>query len=82
MITERSQQKSRPKATLFCPSCGHEGHAISGWEQRDSAQSNTVHLYCPVCRAHVQSRGVQPTPVRPPEPGNSSGGSVSSPADD
>lgn len=57
MSPDGSQSTSRPKATLFCPTCEYEGHAVEGWDVRTDS-SAVSHLYCPNCGAHVHSHGL------------------------
>jgi len=46
----------RSKATLYCPSCGHENPATGDWlvEERDG---RTVSV-CPVCHETIATRGL------------------------
>ena len=45
-----------PKATLYCPSCGHESPATGDWLVRDR-DGRTVAV-CPVCRETIAARGL------------------------
>lgn len=74
------QSAPRPKATLFCPSCGHEGHAIDGWDVRRDAMSAVSHLHCPTCGEHVESRGFDS--VSPLAGGQGAESRAQPPADD
>ena len=47
-----------PKATLFCPECGHESEATGDWEARERRE-RTV-LVCPSCGSDVATRGRTP----------------------
>jgi hypothetical protein len=49
------------KAVLFCPGCGHEGHATADWETRDDYVAGTRAVVCPECATTVTER---PLPKR------------------
>jgi len=42
-----------PKATLFCPRCGHQGHVREGWATPSDGDSRYA---CPVCGEIVGRR--------------------------
>ena len=46
----------RPKAVLFCPECGHEGHAASDWRTRDDYVAGERAIVCPECATAVTER--------------------------
>lgn len=46
----------RVKAVLFCPTCGHEGHAADDWDTRDDYVAGTRAVVCPECRTRVTER--------------------------
>jgi len=46
----------RPKAVLFCPTCGHEGHAASDWRTKDDYLAGRRALVCPECATTVTER--------------------------
>ncbi|WP_340100957.1 hypothetical protein [Salinibaculum salinum] len=80
MTPDGSQSTPRPKATLFCPSCGHEGHAIHGWDVRTDSTSGVSHLHCPDCGEHVHDYGL--SSVSPPTGGFAAESRVQPAADD
>lgn len=44
----------RPKATLFCPTCGHESRVDGDWELRTVGGRETT--VCPECGARLDDR--------------------------
>jgi DNA-directed RNA polymerase subunit RPC12/RpoP len=51
-----------PKATLFCPDCGHEAPATGDWVVRndpgsDRASDGDAVVSCPDCEAEIAIRG-------------------------
>lgn len=46
----------RPKAVLFCPNCGHEGHTTADWASRDDYVAGTRAVVCPECAATITER--------------------------
>lgn len=44
----------RPKATLFCPECGHESPADGDWDVRQRGTRDQ--LACPQCATTVTAR--------------------------
>lgn len=54
MVPPDSLPPSPAKATLYCPSCGHQAHVDSDWQ---SVRTATETRYrCPDCGAVVTSR--------------------------
>jgi hypothetical protein len=45
---------ARPKATLFCPDCGHEGDAGGDWLVHETPRR--VRTECPECRTVIDDR--------------------------
>jgi len=52
----RDPPPDRVKAVLFCPDCGHEGHATADWDTRDDYVDGTRSIVCPECGARVTER--------------------------
>jgi len=57
-----NEREPPPKATLFCPDCGHESPARGDWVVRDAETDSDLTsagavLRCPVCEATVATRG-------------------------
>lgn len=51
-----------PKATLYCPSCGHENPVTGDWLVRER-DGRTVSV-CPVCHETIAARGLATEPDR------------------
>lgn len=49
-----SERDVPPKATLFCPDCGHRSHVDGDWNVVETAR--TVHRVCPDCRTVIATR--------------------------
>lgn len=43
-----------PKATLFCPECGHRSRVDGDWNAVETVRA--LHLVCPDCRTEVATR--------------------------
>jgi predicted RNA-binding Zn-ribbon protein involved in translation (DUF1610 family) len=54
MTRNSSTADSRPKATLFCPDCGHESRSDGDWVRVDRAEH--VHYLCPDCDTDITVR--------------------------
>jgi ribosomal protein L37AE/L43A len=58
-----SDGDSHRKATLFCPSCGHESEVVGDWTVQTV---NGRQIYdCPMCETTITKR-LQRIPVRAP----------------
>lgn len=51
----------RPKATLFCPDCGHESVVDGDWVVRD--EGSRRRYVCPACGATVERRAAAAAPA-------------------
>lgn len=49
-----SDRATPPKATLFCPDCGHRSRYDGDWHVL--TRSGTLTLECPDCRTEISSR--------------------------
>jgi len=49
-----SERDVPPKATLFCPDCGHRSRVDGDWTVVETAR--TVHYVCPGCRTVIATR--------------------------
>jgi len=63
MTTTSSREKRDvpPKATLFCPACGHRSRFDGDWYVEERAR-DTRYL-CPDCDTEVLTRTTYPTPT-------------------
>jgi hypothetical protein len=59
-LSEASHQQEPPperlKAVLFCPECGHEGHATGDWKTKDDYVAGRRAIVCPECSTAVTER--------------------------
>jgi hypothetical protein len=56
---------SRPKATLFCQTCGHESSVWDDWDVRSTAGRTTTS--CPECGTTVDERPTHDQPCPAPD---------------
>ena len=61
--THPSEASSRRKATLFCPSCGHESEVAGDWIVHTDDARETYD--CPVCNTTITKR-LQEAPLLAP----------------
>ena len=61
MTTDTPTADSAPKATLFCPECGHSSRYDGDWTRARSGR--TVHYLCPDCHTEITSRPASTEPT-------------------
>jgi len=59
MTTDTPTADSAPKATLFCPECGHSDRYDGDWTRARSGR--TVHYICPDCHTEITKRPASTT---------------------
>ena len=53
-VPPSTPRDTSPKATLFCPRCGHENPVDGDWVL--TLRPETVEIHCPDCRALLTTR--------------------------
>jgi len=61
MTPDTATADSEPKATLFCPNCGHRSRYDGDWTRAESG--DTVHYLCPDCHTEITTRPASSEPT-------------------